>query len=102
MALRRLWLMSLSLIVITGLPAVLNPPPVALAVPDGELARTLLPVKLDSRTSEGPLNSPTPESARALPDEPGGAVALTLLLFMTSSLRTSGPSAWRPPENATA
>src|SRR6266487_1509627 len=101
-AVRRLALMTLSLIVIRSDAAVTIAPAPACATPAEDLAVALLPVKRVLVIVASALISPAPESTSALPVEPVAVAAATLLSLMVLSRRTIGPSAGRPPEKAMA
>ena len=98
-AVRRLALITLSLIVIRSDAAVMIAPAAACATPAEDVAVTLLPAKRVLLIVASVFISPAPESASAVPV---AVVAATLLSLIVLSRRTIGPSAWRPPEKAKA
>src|SRR5215216_3806743 len=97
-AVRRLPLMTLSLIVIRSNAAVTIAPAAACATPAEDVAVTLLLLKRVLLIVEFAFISPAPESASVTPV----AVAATLLLLTVLSRRTIGTLACRPPEKALA
>src|SRR4029453_1457278 len=98
-AVKRLALMTLSLIVIRSNAAVMIAPAAAGAPPPEDVAVALLPVRRVLLIVASVLISPAPESTSALPV---AVVATTLLSLTVLSDRTIGPSVCRPPEKASA
>src|SRR5215831_9102545 len=97
------WLSPMTLLLTVPASKTLAPPS-TVTFPAAELTSTLLPVMRTLLSV--PPNSPAPDRPPASPDEPGSAVALTLLSLIASLLSVQGAggqmSIFRPPASTKA